>query len=286
MSKKRSKNNQGIEIPKFILSTGKVLQSLSIPLTIRFAAKLFTTPIKYKVPKRENIMLAESVQEKIFINSLNKNIVIYHYGTASKKILLVHGWSGRGTQMFKIADALIAKGYGIISFDAPAHGNSEGKKSIMPEFIECIMTLENKFGPFEYAIGHSLGGMAIMNALKKGLNVKKIVTIGSGDKIEDIVKDFIHQLQLKQTLAPKLTSYFEKKMNDTMANYDSSYVMQDMNIPHLIIHDKDDIEVGVYCAENIHKYSKNSRLFITEGFGHRKILGSDEVIEKINHFID
>lgn len=286
MSPKESKNKQGIEIPSYILNTGKLLQFISTGLTIRFAAKLFTTPIKYKTPKREKPMLAASIQQNVFIDSLQKNVVTYHYGEGDKKVLLVHGWSGRGTQLFRVADTMVAKGYKVISFDAPAHGKSEGKESMMLEFIECIITLEEKLGPFDYAIGHSLGGMAIINALKKGLSVKKIVTIGSGDKISDIVKDFIHQLQLKPTLAPKLTAYFEKKLKDTMANYDSSLVIQNFDIPHLVVHDKDDTEVGVYCAQNIHKFSKNSTLLLTEGFGHRKILGSDEVIEKINQFVD
>lgn len=286
MSKKPTKNKQGVDIPSFIINTGKVLQTISSTLAVRFAAKLFTTPIKYKVPKRERTMLDESIKENVFIESLNKTVVTYLYGKGEKKVLLVHGWSGRGTQLFKIADALVAKGYQVISFDAPAHGKSEGNKSMMLEFIECIMAFEKKFGHFEYAIGHSLGGMAIINSLKKGFKTKKIVTIGSGDKISDIVKDFINQLQLKPTLAPKLTAYFEKILNDKMSDYDSFHVIQNFDIPHLIIHDKDDVEVGVYCAKNIHKYSKNSTLFLTDGFGHRKILGSDEVIEQINKFID
>ncbi|WP_339886675.1 alpha/beta hydrolase [uncultured Flavobacterium sp.] len=286
MSKKSSKNKQGIEIPSFIIKTGKVLQSISTSLTIRFAAKLFTTPIKYKVPKRERPMLDESSQENVFIESLNKTVVVYRYGKGDKKILLVHGWSGRGTQLYKIADAMVAKGYEVISFDAPGHGKSKGNKSMMLEFIECILTLEKKYGSFDYAIGHSLGGMAIINALRKGFQTKKIVTIGSGDKISDIIIDFIKQLQLKPTFASKLTAYFEKKLNDKMSDYDTSYVIQNFDIPHLIIHDKDDVEVGVYCAENIHKYSKNSTLYLTEELGHRKILGSDEVINQINQFID
>lgn len=286
MSKKPTKNKQGVDIPSFIINTGKVLQTISSTLAVRFAAKLFTTPIKYKVPKRERPMLDESCKENVFIEGLNKTVVTYLYGKGAKKVLLVHGWSGRGTQLFKIADAMVAKGYQVISFDAPAHGKSEGNKSMMLEFIECIMTFEKKFGHFEYAIGHSLGGMAIINSLKKGFKTKKIVTIGSGDKISDIVKDFINQLQLKPTLAPKLTAYFENILQEKMSDYDSFRVIQNFDIPHLIIHDKDDVEVGVYCAENIHKYSKNSTLFLTEGFGHRKILGSDEVIQQIKTFID
>lgn len=285
MSKKSNKKNSAIEVPKIIIYTGKVLQSISETLTVKFASKLFTTPIKYKTPKREFTMKKNSKQEVVFIPSINKKINVYRYGTIGKKVLLVHGWSGRGTQLYKIADLLIDQGYQVLSFDAPAHGKSEGKTSMMLEFIECILELEKEFGPFEFAIGHSLGGMAIINALKKGFQTKKIVTIGSGDKISDIVKDFFNQLQLKPSLASKLTASFEKKLNEKMSDYDSSYVIKDFTIPHLIIHDKDDTEVGVYCAKNIHKYSKNSTLILTEGFGHRKILGSDEVMKQIRLFI-
>lgn len=286
MSKKNKNKKQSIEIPKIIIYTGKFLESISTSLTIKYAAKLFTTPIKYKVPKREFDMDKNSKQELLFIPTIKKNINIYKYGVGNKKVLLVHGWSGRGTQLFRIADEMVAKGFEVISFDAPAHGKSEGNKSMMPEFIESILEIDKKFGSFDYAIGHSLGGMAIINALRKGFNTNKIITIGSGDKIADIVSDFVNQLQLKPTLSPKLTNHFEKLLNDKMSDYDTFNVIQNFDIPHLIIHDKNDDEVGFYCAENIHKHSKNSTLFLTEGFGHRKILGSDDVIEQINQFVD
>ena len=47
---------------------------------------------------------------------------MYQYGERKRKILLEYGWSGRGTQLFKIADELVQKRFSTISFDAPAHG--------------------------------------------------------------------------------------------------------------------------------------------------------------------
>jgi esterase/lipase len=41
----------------------------------------------------------------------NKSVVVYQYGQSDKKVLLVHGWSGRGTQLVKIADALLKSGF-------------------------------------------------------------------------------------------------------------------------------------------------------------------------------
>ena len=197
MSKKVEKNKDALQIPKIILYTGKILEAISPKLATLFAAKLFVTPIKHTFPKREFYMDENSIQSKLWIPSIKKEIVTYKYGQGKKKIILVHGWSGRGTQLFKIADALVENGYTTISFDAPAHGKSRGNRSLMPEFIQSILELEKQFGPFEFAVGHSLGGMAILNALNQNLKVKKAVIIGSGDVILDIINDFVKKNRIK-----------------------------------------------------------------------------------------
>ncbi len=279
-----------LQIPKVIVITAILLEGISSKLVTLFAAKLFTTPIKYKIPKRELHMDNESVQSKILIPSLNKEIVVYQYGTTEetkndKIILLVHGWSGRGTQLVKIADALLAQGFSIVSFDAPSHGKSKGNSTIMTEFIACILEIEKQFGPFEYAIGHSLGGMAILNALREKLNIKKAVIIGSGDIIQDIIDDFIKKLSLKPEIGIKLKEHLEKKYGTEMDYYSASRAATEVLIPVLIIHDENDEEVNVKAAHHIHENLKNSELFLTKGFGHRKILGNNEVVLKITTFL-
>jgi hypothetical protein len=85
--------------------------------------------------------------------------------------LLVHGWSGRGTQLVKIADALVKSGYSTISFDVLHMVKSPGNQTIMTDFIAAIIEIENST-VLESAVGHSpLGGMSILNAIKKGLKL-------------------------------------------------------------------------------------------------------------------
>jgi pimeloyl-ACP methyl ester carboxylesterase len=256
----------------------------SMKLTL-FAAKLFTTPIKHKMPKRELAMDQNSQQHTLWVPAIHKEIIVYTYGAGAKKILVVHGWSGRGTQLVKIADELIKKGFMIISFDAPAHGKSKGNFSIMTEFIASILELEKTQGPFEYAIGHSLGGMSVLNAIQQKLNVKKAITIGSGDIIQDIIDDFIHKLKLKPIFGLHLKNHFETKFGGKMDDYSAYKAAENINIPVLVIHDADDADVSVQSAYHIEKHLKEGELFITEGLGHRKILGDDIVIEKINSFL-
>lgn len=285
MTKKSSIHTQSLKIPKIILLTSKLISFISPKLITLFAAKLFTTPIKHKIPKRELEMDRTSIQKLISIPAINKEVVVYKYGKSEKKILLVHGWSGRGTQLFKIADELLNNGYSTISFDAPAHGKSPGKTTIMVDFIATILEIEKQFGPFEVAIGHSLGGMSVLNAIKQGLTVQHAVVIGSGDIVEDIIDDFIAKLELKASVSKHLRMHFEKKYREKMNDYSAFLAAKETSIPVLVIHDNDDPEVPVKAGKHIYKHLKNGELLLTDGLGHRKILGNPKVMKRIIQFI-
>ncbi|MEZ0184684.1 alpha/beta fold hydrolase [Flavobacterium oncorhynchi] len=285
MSKKTNNPTKSLKIPQFIIVSCKICALISSKLVTSYAAKLFTTPIKHKVPKREFEMDKKSIQNLIYVPEINKSVVTYEYGKSDRKILLVHGWSGRGTQLFKIADELLDNGYSVVSFDAPAHGKSKGNSTIMSEFISSILEIEKQYGPFEFAIGHSLGGMSVLNAIKDGLKVKKAIVIGSGDIVQDILDDFVAKLGLKQAISERLREFFENKYQVKMDNFSAYKAAQKVKIPVLVIHDNDDPEVPAKAGIHIHENLENGELFLTEGLGHRKILGNQNVIKKALEFI-
>ncbi|TRX35816.1 alpha/beta hydrolase [Flavobacterium sp. ZT3R18] len=285
MAIKPSKQTKPLEIPRFIVLFSKVIAFLSTKLVTAFTFKLFTTPIRHKTPKREMELDQKSIQTLLTVPSINKKIVVYQYGVSEKKVLLVHGWSGRGTQLCKIADELLKSGYSTVSFDAPAHGKSPGNSSIMVDFIDSILEIDKLYGPFEIAIGHSLGGMSVLNAIKKGFFVKRAVLIGSGDIVQDIIDDFIKKLELKPEISTQLCLYIENKYGGSMDDYSAYRAASNTEIPTLVIHDENDPEVPVKAGIHIHKHLKNAELMITKELGHRKILADHQVIEKIINFI-
>jgi pimeloyl-ACP methyl ester carboxylesterase len=272
------------QVPKIIILIGRFLYRISPVLAEKFARKLFITPIKHKIPKREFHMEAVSLQSKLFVPSINKEIVVYAYGNSNKKILLVHGWSGRGTQLVKIADAFIEKEYATISFDAPAHGKSGTKTTLMLEFIESILEVEKHYGPFEFAVGHSLGGMSILNAVKKGLQIKKAVVIASGNSVINIVNTFTEKIGLPNKVAVLMKNNFEKKYHLEMESFSAYVVAKEVKIPVLVIHDNDDEDISVSEAYHLAENLSNKEILITNNLGHRKILGDLKVIEKIVEF--
>src|SRR5690606_12618247 len=113
-----------LEIYRYIKNTTMLLSIVNKIMTDDLSLKLFETSIKNKLPKRELKMFEVSHKSKLTLPKSVKEIMVYENKFGSKKVLLIHGWNGRGTQLVSIAKAFKELNYTIISFDAPGHGLS------------------------------------------------------------------------------------------------------------------------------------------------------------------
>ncbi len=285
MSQKRSKHQSSVKIPRFIIITGKLLQAVSPTLATKFVRFLFQKPIKHKMPEAEIPWAKQANISYLDIPEINKTIAVYSWGKGNKKALLVHGWSGRATQMFKITDALLGLGYSVTGFDAPAHGKATGNKTMMPEFIKAIEKVNEKHGPFDVAVGHSMGGIALLNVQGNHSVFNKLVIIGAPDSIFNIFHNFVKMLELKPVVAEKLISIFEKITKKSIFDFHGSRQTKKIKKPVLIIHDENDKEVPVSDALNNFKQLSNGDLLITKGLGHTRLMKNKMVIDKIINFI-
>lgn len=278
------KKRKSVEIPKIFVIIGQVLQFISNKLASKYALWLFFKPLRFKMPQREEKMDRESQQYSLKVPSIGKEINVYRYKSGEKRLLLVHGWSGRGTQLVTMADLFAEKGYEIISFDAPAHGKSKGNKTYMKEFVMSILEI-GKHYQFDAIIGHSLGAMSVINAVRLGFQTNKIVAIAGGDLVTDIIDDFTQKMGFNQKVWQRIHDYLNEILKESINEFSVSVAVKKIDQPLLIIHDTDDIDVDVKCAYNIHKNAKNAELLITNGLGHRKILADESVIKKIDSFL-
>ena len=272
-------------IPKPVSYFAKILELISSRLASFFGIRLFITPVNFPIPKREQYMLKSAQKKRLHIPEIKKEIEILSYGYSKKKVLLVHGWSGRSTQLFAFADKLLENGYMVISFDGPAHGKSTGKTTMMPEFLKTIQKINTTFGPFEAAIGHSFGATSLYNAAATFLGIKTFIAIGSGDRISDIISNFVKNLYLNEKSAKKIQLGLEKKWMIHVDDFSSSTVAKKIKIPVLVVHDTIDGDVPVSCAYRIRQNLEKGSLLITNGLGHTKILRNNEIIHKSIKFI-
>ena len=279
------KIKQGIKIPSYIKYGLQLMEFLSPYVTMRIASYLFSLPYKFKIPVKEIEVMEKRKKGLLHVPALNKSICVYNWPANGKNILLVHGWSGRGTSMYKIAQILNKSGFNVISFDAPAHGNSKGTTTGAPEFMHSINLLNNHFNGFYAIIGHSLATVPIFKCYKNLRGVNKIVTIGSVNKMIDIFVNLKNRLGLKKYTFDIMIDYMEKKFDVSIDSWAAEKMTEQIECKILMFHDKDDREIPIECSRILNKKLKNSKLIETTGLGHSRILKDMEVVEKIKTFI-
>ncbi len=273
------------EIPSSVIRTGKILQFFSTTLATNFALKIFRTPPKFIIPEREAMMRESAKKEIITIPAIDKEIMVYEYGYSKQKVLLVHGWAGRGTQLYDIADNILENRMMVVSFDAPAHGLSKGDTTNLPEYVAAINYVNEIYGPFEAAIGHSFGGVTLLAALKDNNFVKKLIVIGIDCSINNVIYNFVKKLQLKQKVATKIKKHLTTLFKRDIESVSPCETAKNIHIPTLILHDTMDVDVDVSNAYKIRQNLGNGELLVTNGLGHRRILRNKNVINRIIDFI-
>src|SRR5262245_22361365 len=101
---------------------GAVLSAVAPGLAARLAARMFLTPRRHPRPLAERSLLMTARSDPLLVGG--RPVESWTWG-AGPLVLLVHGWSGRGTQLGALIDPLVAHGLSVAAFDAPGHGDSD-----------------------------------------------------------------------------------------------------------------------------------------------------------------
>ena len=282
---KPRKDNQGIVLPFPFIFTLRFLEFINSYLGMRLAAFFFAKPFKYKILEREIPVLSAAQKSSVHIKSIYKSVCFYRWPGKGPKIVLLHGWSGRASNFFKIIEALIREDYDVYAFDAPAHGESPGVTTNLPEFIHSLQTLIDNRGPFEAILGHSGGGFASTYVVAHNPEIKKLILISPFDKVLDVFEKYFDLIQLGPKARKLMIQYFNHKTGKKIEELSSSNLAQSIECKSLLIHDQNDREVSFSDGINIDKNLKNGTLIGTNGLGHRRILRDERVVIEILNFL-
>lgn len=229
----------------------------------------------------------QSACKKVFIINKSK-VMTYTWNIAEGKpiVLLLHGWNGRGTQMHQIIDALLSYDFGVVSFDAVGHGESEGKSTNLIEYVEIIQAIEKEYGDLYAMIGHSFGFMAAVNAINQGVKCKKLVSIGAPAEFHLLLKYFSSYLGLSVKATDLLEKFVIHKFGiSSFDEISTTGIAPAMRIPLLLIHDKNDDRVPLSQSLQVEKLWPGAKLHETGQLGHVRILVDKHVIDKCLSFV-
>jgi pimeloyl-ACP methyl ester carboxylesterase len=214
-------------------------------------------------------------------------IVTYTWGKGPV-VLLVHGWSGRGTQLGAFVAPLVEAGYQVVTFDAPAHGASPGKQTNILEIATSIHAVSEDIGPLQAVVGHSLGAAAILVAeTKLGPQADCFVLIGCFAYGRHLTAGFGRLLQIPGPILAQMVQLMHESFEGRLDwdNLSIPDMARTSRVPILIIHDKGDQEIPYIDAEVIAHACTQCELWGTEGLGHYKILRNAAVVEQVVSFV-
>ncbi|MCB0704851.1 MAG: alpha/beta hydrolase [Saprospiraceae bacterium] len=253
----------------------------------KIAFGMFTTPLS-----RAKHYVTDPILEsaRIFEVLYGKRILkCYEWGSGEKTILLVHGWESRGTAMRSLVPVLLERGFRVVAFDGPAHGNSEGKQTNLVHFAGAVRAVLNQIGGAYGIITHSFGGAATSYALSwldTNIHIEKLVLIAVPASIKRIYESTVSTLGLPPSVARRFRKIMETVMGKSIETIDSPKTFNQMSVSQgLIVHDRQDPIVSFRSAEEVADKWDAAILLETKGYGHFRLMKNPDLIEWIGRFV-
>lgn len=262
------------------------LSSLSKRKAAEKAFQLFCTP-QYRNTKKRPPIFAEA--ETIHFEFNDQSIQGYQWnGGSDKKLLILHGYESSIVNFDLYIKPLIAKGYGVLGFDAMAHGLSTGKMINAVLYKELILHINKQYGPIQSFIAHSLGGLALSLTLEE-LNHDesyKVVFIAPATETTTAVDQFFGFLKIPEGVRKEFDKIIEEQSGHSPSWFSIARMAPHIKCPVLWAQDKDDDMTPITDVEPVMeaKYP-NFQFLITQGLGHRRIYRDGKVVKAIVDFL-
>lgn len=269
----------------FVQTKFKLLSFFSKRKAAEKAFEIFGTPYLKSIRKGA-INDAETIW--FYLNSKKVNGYRWNH-PQDKRALILHGFGSAGHKFEDHARLLAGKGYEVLAFDAPAHGNSEGNTTNAIEYAQMIIEVIDQFGPVNSFLAHSFGGISLCLAMEQIPHSaeSKVVFIAPATETTTAVDDAFSMLKLKN---PAVRHEFNKIVFELSGRqtewFSMRRAMHHITASVLWIHDEDDDITPLADALKVKEDNHPNIIFvITKGLGHRKIYNDEGVKNRLADFL-
>jgi pimeloyl-ACP methyl ester carboxylesterase len=251
-------------------------------LAARWAEALFFTPPRHRASSRTREFLASGRRFDLRVSG--RRVVAWSWGDGPP-VVLVHGWGGLGGQLGAFVPPLLESGFRVVTFDAPGHGASMGRRSSVLHFVAALQAIAATTGAPRAVIAHSLGATAAALALCQGLNIKRAVFLGPPAEPTQWTWLFAERFQIPHSVISAMRLRAERHLRFKWSDLGLEELAGSQKIPLLVIHDVEDDEVPWTDGAAVARAWPGARLLTTTGLRHRKILRDPSVVEQTVAFV-
>lgn len=252
----------------------------------QYAFRLFTTPVKFPGKNSEIFQKATPVELNMNGKILKGAVFNKH---KSLKALILHGFSSSKEKFDYYIQPLLDKDFQVISFDAPAHGESDGKTVNAVEYAEMIKKINSEFGKIDVYIAHSFGGLALSLALEQMEHDHriKVVFIAPATETTTAIDSAMKVIGIKNTAIKQALHENIYNISGKHAEwYSMRRAMHQIKANVLWVHDKQDDTTPIHDALQVKNDNHSHIQFhFTTGLGHSRIYKDETIIKQIIDFI-
>ena len=252
-----------------------------------WAERMFLTPPRPRDAVATALDLIDA--ENSWLEHKGRHIAMWTWGarsTDAPAVLLTHGWGGNAAQMRAFAFPLLQAGYRVITYDQPAHGVSGGRLTGLPDFAEVLGAVAAYHGGIEAVIGHSLGGAAAALSLySQKVFFKKIVLVSPPADLVGYSRRFARWYWMPEAVRSAMQNAIEERYGVRWEDIEVGRVAPRLGAQALVIHDRKDRLMPWTHGAAVARQWPAAKLLLTNGLGHRRILGSERVAHAAADFI-
>lgn len=265
----------------------RVLSLLSKEKAAEAAFELFCTP---QVRATRQLPVCFKEAEPLQFSFREYVIKGYRWNKGqSRKALLLHGFESTILNFEHYVAPLLAKGYEVLAFDAPAHGRSSGKMMDALVYCDFIKHIHREYGPVQSFLGHSFGGLALCLAISEidHGDDYHIALVAPATNSMTAMRMFFRFLKIND---PLVIQGFERivlaKSGHPLSWFSIPRTLAQIRAKILWIHDENDDITPLKDAREVNAENHPHLQFvITKGLGHTRIYRDEAVCRLIVDFL-
>lgn len=275
---------------QYLRTKFKTLSKLAPATAGRMAFDLFCTPYpKYK--KRKAPAIFNHARKLTVVMKDKSKIKGFEWQSNSpngQTVLIAHGYASFAYKFEHYITPLLKMGYRVLAFDAPGHGQSEGKHINVVVYQEAIEQIMQQCGPVNHFIGHSLGALTLSMIAEQidRPNERKFVLIAPATKTTTTFDNFFKMMHFNQVTKDAFINQVLSLTAHKVEYFASDRALANYKGPLLWVHDQEDLVCPYKDLEEFQKNAPNNVEFlITNGLGHNKVYKTAEVLDQIMAFL-
>jgi len=271
------KNNNFSESCKrnFIYWLSKLLKNISPEVGKKLSTKLIFTP------RRPSSHWPKKVKQHQ-VNTRCGRLPVYQYGSG-QQVWLLHGWSRCAYDLWPLMERLAERGYACTTFDFPAHGQSAGEQSSLPQMIKAFDDIANSHTKPDLVITQSMAASVVANSSWFKHFQGNLLMVSPVLNCYEYLLRRIKQIGLDQEL-------FDQAIHEIYRN-EHMFIPALSALPKLkkfsgqlkIVQSKHDVDAPIAQSKALSK-TLGARLFTTNNATQHKILRSNSLLKIVESY--